>query len=97
VFQFYPENSSQVELITAQAMKSGFTGGLVVDYPNSTKAKKFFLVLMTGGPQALPAALGVGAHDDVPNQVAFASKRFSYILWRERFKSINRYTVTETE
>ena len=39
-------------------MKSGFTGGLVVDYPNSTKAKKFFLVLMTGGSQPLPKALG---------------------------------------
>nr|CAG4650399.1 EOG090X0BBW [Sida crystallina] len=75
VFQFYPENSSQIELITSQAMKSGFTGGLVVDYPNSTKAKKFFLVLMTGGQQNLPAALGVGAHDEAPNQVAFSSKR----------------------
>ena len=30
----------QVELITTQAMKAGFTGGLVVDYPNSTRAKK---------------------------------------------------------
>src|SRR5690606_12160524 len=57
VFQFYPENSAQVELITQQAMKSGFTGGLVIDYPNSTKAKKIFLVLFTGGaPQKLPAA-----------------------------------------
>ena len=58
VFQFYPENPSQLELITSQAMKSGFTGGLVVDYPNSTKAKKYFLVLMTGGNQPLPGALG---------------------------------------
>lgn len=40
VFQFYPENPSQMELITQQAMKAGFTGGIVVDYPNSTKAKK---------------------------------------------------------
>jgi len=30
----------QLELITAQAMRAGFTGGMVVDYPNSTKAKK---------------------------------------------------------
>ena len=30
----------QLELLTQQAMKCGFTGGLVVDYPNSTKAKK---------------------------------------------------------
>ena len=40
VFQFYPENSQQLELITSQAMKAGFTGGVVVDYPNSTRAKK---------------------------------------------------------
>merc|ERR1711915_760073 len=58
VFQFYPENSEQVEMITHQSMKAGFTGGLVVDYPNSTKAKKFFLVLMTGGSQPMPQALG---------------------------------------
>lgn len=41
-----------------QAMKAGFYGGVVVDYPNSTKAKKFFLVLMTGGNVPLPKALG---------------------------------------
>ena len=58
VLQFYPENPQQVEMITQQSMKAGFTGGLVVDYPNSTKAKKFFLVLMTGGAQPLPQALG---------------------------------------
>ena len=29
-----------MELITQQAMKAGFTGGIVIDYPNSTKAKK---------------------------------------------------------
>lgn len=41
VFQFYPENPAQMELITQQAMKAGFTGGVVVDFPNSTKAKKY--------------------------------------------------------
>ena len=45
-------------MITQQAMKSGFTGGILVDYPNSAKAKKFFLVLMTGGAAPLPQALG---------------------------------------
>ena len=49
VFQFYPENARQIEMITSQSMRAGFTGGLVVDFPNSTKAKKYFLVLMTGG------------------------------------------------
>lgn len=30
----------QLELITQQAMKAGFSGGLVIDYPHSSKAKK---------------------------------------------------------
>ena len=39
-------------------MKAGFSGGLVVDYPNSSKAKKIFLCLMTGGGnQTLPKGL----------------------------------------
>lgn len=58
VFQFYPENADQIELVTTQAMKAGFYGGIVVDYPNSTKAKKYFLVLMTGGAAPMPKALG---------------------------------------
>lgn len=58
VFQFYPENSDQIEMVTSQAMKAGFYGGLVVDYPNSAKAKKYYLVLMTGGAAELPKALG---------------------------------------
>lgn len=64
VLQFYPENGAQMELVTSQAMKAGFYGGVVVDYPNSTKAKKFYLVLMTGGNMPLPQALGTeGASD----------------------------------
>lgn len=35
-----PLFSPQLELITTQAIKAGFTGGVVVDYPNSAKAKK---------------------------------------------------------
>jgi len=58
VFQFYPESPDQIELITTQSMRAGFTGGVLIDYPNSSKAKKFFLVLMTGGAQPLPQALG---------------------------------------
>ena len=29
-------------------MKNGFIGGLIVDFPNSNKAKKYFLYLMAG-------------------------------------------------
>ncbi|XP_067641139.1 18S rRNA (guanine-N(7))-methyltransferase [Eurosta solidaginis] len=73
VFQFYPENADQIEMVTSQAMKAGFYGGLVVDYPNSTKAKKYFLVLMTGGTATLPKALG--SEED--------EKRASYIKKRD--------------
>jgi len=75
VFQFYPENSTQLELITSQSMKAGFSGGVVVDYPNSTKAKKYFLVLMTSGRGSLPTALGVGAEHGAPSHVEFSRKK----------------------
>lgn len=76
VFQFYPENPKQIEMITSQAMKSGFTGGLVIDYPNSTKAKKFFLVLLTGGQQQMPKALGTeGAGVQQNGRVSYEDRR----------------------
>jgi len=60
VLQFYPENHAQAHMLTTAAMKVGFSGGLLVDYPNSAKAKKYFLVLMCGPPrqdQSMPKAL----------------------------------------
>lgn len=53
-------------------MRAGFYGGLVVDYPNSSKAKKYFLVLMTGGVTELPQALGTNEESD---QVPFSKSR----------------------
>jgi 18S rRNA (guanine1575-N7)-methyltransferase len=45
VLQFYPETAEQAILISETATSCGFTGGIVVDYPNSAKAKKHYLVL----------------------------------------------------
>mmetsp|Transcript_5935 Transcript_5935/g.5096 ORF Transcript_5935/g.5096 Transcript_5935/m.5096 type:complete len:157 (-) Transcript_5935:38-508(-) len=69
-FQFYPESPEQIENLTNAAMKNGFTGGLIVDYPNSKKAKKYFLFLMAGYSEEImsdakkaiyiPKALGEG-------------------------------------
>lgn len=53
VFQFYPDGKHQLEMITTAAMKAGFSGGLVIDYPNSTKAKKHYLVIEAGGNRNL--------------------------------------------
>lgn len=46
-------------MLSEEAMKVGFSGGLVVDYPHSTRAKKYYLCLMVGSPVggALPRAL----------------------------------------
>ncbi|TIA87820.1 hypothetical protein E3P99_02945 [Wallemia hederae] len=48
VFQFYPESDDQVSFIMGFAQRAGFSGGLVVDFPNSRKAKKFYLCLFAG-------------------------------------------------
>lgn len=48
VLQFYPENSEQMEMALRCATQCGFTGGLVVDYPHSTKARKCYLTITAG-------------------------------------------------
>lgn len=76
VFQFYPENPQQVELITMQAMKAGFTGGLVVDYPNSTRAKKIFLCLFAGVVMdKLPKGLGTEDTNSEQSTVQYSGQR----------------------
>ena len=52
--QFYPENPEQMDLITKSALESGFTGGVVIDYPHSAKAKKYYLFITAGyNPETL--------------------------------------------
>ncbi|XP_027161528.1 18S rRNA (guanine-N(7))-methyltransferase RID2 [Coffea eugenioides] len=61
VFQVYPENLAQRELILGYAMRAGFAGGVVVDFPHSTKRRKEYLVLTCGPPSlssATPKAKG---------------------------------------
>lgn len=67
VLQLYPENPQQLELLTTAAMKAGFGGGLLIDYPNSTRAKKHYLVLFCGvaANQELPRALGEGNGEQI--------------------------------
>ncbi|XP_063433679.1 probable 18S rRNA (guanine-N(7))-methyltransferase [Mytilus trossulus] len=96
VFQLYPENSQQLELITQQAMKAGFTGGLVVDFPNSTKAKKMFLCLFAGGqPQQLPKALGTEGANTSKNQVAYSDKRQNFKQLRGKNPKKSRDWILE--
>ncbi|UKK01683.2 methyltransferase [Theileria orientalis] len=46
--QFYPENAEQLEMILSVVNKCHFNGGLVVDNPDSVKAKKYYLCIWTG-------------------------------------------------
>ncbi|XP_029468912.1 probable 18S rRNA (guanine-N(7))-methyltransferase [Rhinatrema bivittatum] len=79
VLQLYPENAEQLELITAQAMKAGFTGGMVIDYPNSTKAKKFFLCLFVGVSGVLPKGLGAECNEvKESHQATFTNQRIRF-------------------
>lgn len=57
VLQFYPETAEQAILISECAAKVGFAGGIVVDYPNSAKAKKHYLVLSFDRSTKAPSAL----------------------------------------
>lgn len=49
VFQFYPETEESLSIITSLANKCGFSGGIVVDYPDTKRMKKHYLVLQVGG------------------------------------------------
>ena len=72
VFQFYPESDDQVTFIMSQATRAGFGGGLVVDYPNSVKAKKIYLVLWVGGEMLVgPNGEGQGVKQRLPDALDF--------------------------
>jgi 18S rRNA (guanine1575-N7)-methyltransferase len=77
VLQVYPESTEQASMMTSAAMRAGFSGGLVVDFPHSTRAKKYFLVLMVGGSAgALPAARGLeGEEGEGGGEVRNAERR----------------------
>ncbi|CAE6432253.1 unnamed protein product [Rhizoctonia solani] len=89
VLQFYPQSDDQIQLIMGIAMKSGFQGGLVIDYPNSRKAKKYFLCLFSGGSNEGSAAkakveLPRGLDGEDPNQ---ERENVRFEKRREKFKS----------
>ncbi|XP_027332404.1 18S rRNA (guanine-N(7))-methyltransferase RID2-like isoform X2 [Abrus precatorius] len=62
VFQVYPENLDQRELILNAAMHAGFAGGIVVDFPHSTKRRKEFLVLSCG-QRSINASVSKGKNE----------------------------------
>jgi 18S rRNA (guanine1575-N7)-methyltransferase len=65
VLQFYPENPEQAYMIAQAASKVGFAGGIVIDFPNSSKAKKFYLCLSFERSYQIPTALGQGGAEGI--------------------------------
>lgn len=81
VFQFYPENDDQIQLIIDVATKCGFEGGLLIDYPNSKKAKKYYLCLFAGAQSGvknqMPKALGEDGElhpDEVASNIQYQKR-----------------------
>lgn len=74
VLQVYPQNDAQRTLLLESAMRAGFAGGVVVDFPHSTKSRKEYLVLTCGPPSlstAVPNGKGEGEQscsDDVSGE-----------------------------
>jgi hypothetical protein len=79
VLQFYPTSDDQVQLITSIAQRAGFGGGIVLDYPNSKKARKVFLCLFVGdgGGAQVPQGLqgDEGAVESESAKATFEGRR----------------------
>ena len=78
VLQLYPESSQQMDMITSSAMRAGFTGGLLIDYPHSAKAKKYYLTLFAGPaprPSERPRPLGVDGTEPAAATAVFVRER----------------------
>jgi 18S rRNA (guanine1575-N7)-methyltransferase len=109
VFQWYPENERQMEMVTSAAMKCGFTGGMVVDYPHSTRAKKYFLVLFCGqasdpdfvAPQTQALGQNPGDEpedeDELPSSVAVGASDNKAARRQAYGKSMRKVSVKSKE
>ena len=75
VLQFYPSSDDQIQLITSIAQKAGFGGGIVIDYPNSKKAKKVFLCLFVGGGGGQQVPQGLQGEEEDENKITFERRR----------------------
>uniref|UniRef100_A0A8C2UX74 18S rRNA (guanine-N(7))-methyltransferase n=1 Tax=Chinchilla lanigera TaxID=34839 RepID=A0A8C2UX74_CHILA len=95
VLQLYPENPEQLELITTQATRAGFTGGVVVDYPNSAKAKKFYLCLFSGPSAPLPKGLSESENREEATESTFTKDRALHRLVRRGVVKKSREWVLE--
>ncbi|OCB89817.1 williams-Beuren syndrome critical region protein 22 [Sanghuangporus baumii] len=92
VLQFYPSSDDQIHLITSIAQRAGFGGGIVVDYPNSKKARKVFLCLFVGSGKmndSVPRGLDGDGEEEV-DDVDEGRRRKTIAYERRREKEKRR-------
>ncbi|AQZ18206.1 BUD23 (YCR047C) [Zygosaccharomyces parabailii] len=106
VAQFYPKNDDQVESIQHAAKVAGFSGGIVVDNPESKKNRKYYLVLTSGAPSAADGQVNLaGVTMDEKEQIGRARRKKqeresnkSYILRKkELMKRRGRHVARDSK
>jgi 18S rRNA (guanine1575-N7)-methyltransferase len=68
VLQFYPETEGQSATLMSEAKRAGFGGGIVVDYPESKKARKYYLCLVAGSTTSSTFSTPHGLQEDRPSK-----------------------------
>merc|ERR1712154_426060 len=72
IFQLYPTASSQLELISECAMKAGFVFSMIIDFPNSSKAKKYYIILDSGSvKRIIPKAMTMNDINEKQKQLLY--------------------------
>lgn len=90
--QFYPDNPQQLDLITTSALENGFTGGVVVDFPHSSKAKKYFLFLQAGyTKESIDEVMKAIPKAEEDDGVNIKEEKVDYIHQRRKMKRDKRH------
>jgi 18S rRNA (guanine1575-N7)-methyltransferase len=107
VFQVYPKDAAQLEMMASAARRAGFTGGIVTDFPNSSKARKDYLCLFAGVAQedaaaSMPTARDGAAGEDDDDEVlyekrAVADGRFDRLAAHTRKEKRRRLQDTRAQ
>eukprot|EP00331_Platyophrya_macrostoma_P008775 CAMPEP_0176414020 /NCGR_PEP_ID=MMETSP0127-20121128/5021_1 /TAXON_ID=938130 /ORGANISM="Platyophrya macrostoma, Strain WH" /LENGTH=291 /DNA_ID=CAMNT_0017793863 /DNA_START=26 /DNA_END=901 /DNA_ORIENTATION=- len=89
VFQFYPNGSEQIEMLTTAALKAGFKAALIVDYPDVKRKQKIYLVCASAEDDltSLKPKKGIETMDSDDSEmeeskedkIEFMSKKSKYI------------------
>jgi 18S rRNA (guanine1575-N7)-methyltransferase len=77
VLQAYPQDAHQMDLLASAAFKAGFGGGWLVDFPNSTRAKKYYLVLFAGVAAVMPKHLDGEETNEAEGGFKWETKRLA--------------------